>query len=135
MRAHGTFEVTSFRPATLEPPVSEITTALPVGVAVIEKRFAGDITGRSATIFTAAFDQATGVGTYVAMEAFEGALGGRAGTFAFTHGPAVSGDETPDVPLLVVPSSGTGELASITGAGGLRVVDELHEIWLGYELG
>lgn len=135
MRAQATFEVTSFLPATLDPPPAEIATALPVGVAVIEKRFDGEISGRSTTIFTAAFDQATGVGTYVAMESFDGTIGGRMGTFSFTHGPAVSTDDARDVPLLVVPSSGTGELASITGTGGLRVVESVHEIWLDYELG
>jgi hypothetical protein len=44
-----------------------ITTALPVGVAIMEKLFEGDIAGRSVAVFTAAFDQATGAGTYVAM--------------------------------------------------------------------
>ena len=38
----------------------------------MEKHFEGEIAGRSATLFTAAFDQASGVGTYVAMESFEG---------------------------------------------------------------
>ncbi|HEY2191818.1 MAG TPA: DUF3224 domain-containing protein [Actinomycetospora sp.] len=71
MRTSGTFSVASFDPTDLvaEPP---ITTALPIGVARMEKVYDGDVRGRSATLFTAAFDQATGRGTYVAMEAFEG---------------------------------------------------------------
>ena len=50
----------------LQAPGPEIATALPVGVATMEKRYEGDVSGRSTTIFTAAFDQSTGVGTYVA---------------------------------------------------------------------
>ena len=84
MRASGTFTVKAFVPTELQPnpPVS---TALPVGVATMEKHFEGEVTGRSATLFTAAFDQATGVGTYVAMESFEGSLNGRAGSFNFAR--------------------------------------------------
>ena len=73
MRADATFTVESFTPAALEPAPPEVTTALPLGVATIEKRFSGEVTGRSVTIFVAAFDQARGVGSYVAMESFEGA--------------------------------------------------------------
>ena len=51
----------------------------------MEKQFEGAVAGRSATLFTAAFDQATGVGTYVAMESFEGTVDGREGAFNFVH--------------------------------------------------
>ena len=67
MRANGTFSVKACNPAavTAEPAIS---TALPVGVATketvrvatMEKSFDGDIAGRPATLFTVAFDQATG---------------------------------------------------------------------------
>ena len=134
MRSEGTFTVTSFVPTELEPD-PPIATALPVGVARMEKRFDGGVTGRAATLFTAAFDQATGVGTYVAMESFEGALEGRAGTFNFVHSATTSGSDRHDPFFAIVPSSGTGDLAGISGSGGL-VVDEdgTHRIWFDYEL-
>ena len=69
MRATGTFRVESFNAVALESPIE---TALPVGVATMVKAYEGEVSGRSATIFTSAFDQARGVGTYVAMESFEG---------------------------------------------------------------
>ncbi|MGA4931102.1 DUF3224 domain-containing protein [Streptomyces incarnatus] len=50
----------------------------------------GGVVGRSATLFTAAFDRTTGVGTYVAMESFEGSLSGRAGSFNFVHSAATT---------------------------------------------
>lgn len=70
MRAAGTFSVASFVPTDVTPEPA-ITTALPVGVARMEKQYAGEVTGRSATLFTFAFDQATGAGTYVALESFD----------------------------------------------------------------
>lgn len=134
MKAIGTFSVVSFVPTEVvpEPPIA---TALPVGIAHIEKAFDGEITGRSATLFTAAFDQATGTGTYVAMESFEGALHGTAGSFNFAHSATTSGTDRTAESFVIVPASGTGALAGITGTGGLDVdEDGSHHIWFDYEL-
>jgi hypothetical protein len=70
-----------------------IATGLPVGIARMEKRFEGEVSGRAATLFTATFDQTTGVGTYVAMESFEGLLNGAAGTFCFAHSATTAGTD------------------------------------------
>jgi hypothetical protein len=119
MRANGAFTVKTFNPTSLVPEPA-IETALPVGVVLMEKHFEGDIVGRSATVFTAAFDQATGVGTYVAMESFEGAVDGREGAFNFVHSA----------------SSGSGQLAGLSGTGGLAIDPAgTHRIWLDYEIG
>lgn len=135
MRAEGTFTVKSFVPAALVPEPA-VTTGTPVGVATIEKAFEGEVAGRSATLFTAAYDQATGVGTYVAMESFEGALNGREGTFNFAHSATTSGEDRTAEFFTVVPGSGTGALAGITGTGGLAVdTDGTHRIRFDYELG
>ena len=134
MRATGTFRVETFTAVDVAPVV-EIATALPVGVAVMEKRYEGDVTGRSATIFTSAFDQAAGVGTYVAMESFEGSLNGVAGSFNFWHAASTTGAERGHESFMIVPSSGTGELASIRGGGGMTVdADGTHRVWFDYEL-
>ncbi|MEV4239984.1 DUF3224 domain-containing protein [Nocardia sp. NPDC050408] len=134
MKAIGTFSVASFTPTDVVPDPA-ITTALPVGLARIEKEFAGEITGRSATLFTAAFDQATGAGTYVAMESFDGALNGRAGSFNFAHSATTLGTDRTAEFFAIVPTSGTGALAGITGTGGLTVdTDGVHHIWFDYEL-
>ncbi len=133
MRASGTFTVSSFVPSDLKP-VPEVETRLPMGVATIVKSFEGEITGHSTTLFTAAFDQATGVGTYVAMEAFEGAVGGREGTFNFVHSAATSGDDRANEFFAIAPSSGTGALAGIRGGGGLAVdEDGRHRIWFDFD--
>ncbi len=134
MRTSGTFSVASFEPTdlTVEPAIA---TALPIGVARMEKVYDGDVRGRSATLFTAAFDQASGRGTYVAMEAFEGSVDGRAGTFAYVHSATTSGADRTHEFFLVVPGSGTGELAGIRGGGSMAVeADGTHRVTLDYEL-
>lgn len=112
-----------------------MVTGLPVGVASMEKRYEGEVSGRSATLFTAAFDQAAGVGTHVAMESFEGSLNGRDGAFDFVHSATTSGSDRTAEFFTVVPSSGTGEPAGISGAGGMAVdADGTHRIWFEYRL-
>jgi len=136
MRAQGTFTVASFEPATLQPAPQPIATGLPLGVAVMEKRFAGEVEGRSATVFTSAFDPEAGVGSYVALETFEGSLNGVAGAFNFTHAATTTGADRAAEHFTIVPSSGTGGLAGIRRGGGLSVdADGTHAIWFEYELG
>lgn len=135
MKATGTFEITAFDPTDLLPR-PPITTGLPVGVTTMTKQYAGEIEGQSATLFTAAFDIASGAGTYVAMESFEGALNGKAGAFNFVHSATTGGTDRTDEFFHIVPASGTGELTGITGTGALYV-DERggHHIWFEYDLG
>jgi hypothetical protein len=134
MRAEGTFSVKSFVPTTVQPEPA-IQTALPVGVARLEKQFEGAIVGRAATLFTAAFDQASGTGSYIAMESFEGSLDGRSGAFNFIHSAATTGNDRNDDFFVIVAASGTGKLAGITGGGGMRVdADGTHRIWFDYDL-
>lgn len=133
MRASGTFKVADFTPAPVPSP--GIETAVPVGVATMEKEYEGEVAGRSATLFTAAYDQASGVGTYVAMESFEGSLHGRAGAFNFAHSATTLGTGRQNEFFVVVPGSGTGALTGITGSGGMAVdEDGTHRVWFDYEL-
>jgi hypothetical protein len=132
MRVTGTFEVTDMTPAQV--PVPDVKTGLPVGVATMRKRFEGGVSGRSVTIFTAAYDPATDTGTYVAMESFEGSLAGREGTFNFAHSATTQGAGGGADYLVIVPASGTGALAGIRGTGGLAIEPNgTHRIWFDYE--
>ncbi|MDF3289766.1 DUF3224 domain-containing protein [Streptomyces silvisoli] len=134
MRASGTFTVKTFTPTELAPTPA-VTTGVPVGVATMEKHYEGDVVGHSATLFTAAFDQSTGVGTYVAIESFKGSLHGRDGAFNFAHSATTSGSDRTAEFFTIVPSSGTGELTGITGSGGVAVEpDGTHRVWFDYEL-
>src|SRR4051794_30981159 len=114
MKVSSVFTVTSFEPVDYTSPIQ---TGVNVGHAHMVKEFTGGLTGRSSTQFSFAFDEAAGVGTYVAMEAFEGSLDGRQGRFAFAHTATTDGKSPERLAELVVivPRSGTGELAGITG--------------------
>lgn len=134
MHASGTFVVTSFTATdvTPEPPVA---TALPVGVARMQKTFEGEVSGHASTLFTAAFDQMSGVGTYVAMESFEGSVNGARGSFVFAHSATTTGADYQPGLFVIVPTSGTGELAGIAGGGGISIdADGTHHLWLDYDL-
>lgn len=133
MRVRGTFKTTDFKATSLAvvPPVE---TALAVGVHTMQKHFSGDVAGRSSTLFTSAFDPALGVGSYVAMESFEGAIGDRVGTFNFLHSASARGKERRNEFFAIVEGSGTGDLKGLTGSGGIAIdPDETHHIWFDIE--
>ena len=128
MRVSGTFKVQNFKPTELKP-VPDVNTALPVGIATMDKSYQGEIEGRSSTLFVAAFDPAKG-GTYLAMESFEGTLAGKKGAFNFVHSTTTTGKDRLNEFFAIVTGSGTGALAGITGAGGIAIdADGTHRIW------
>jgi hypothetical protein len=134
MKASGTFKSVTFNPLEL-PAEPTVETNLPVGLVVMEKRYEGEAQGRSATWFVSAYSQATNVGTYVALESFEGSLNGTSGAFNFVHSGTVSGSDRSEEFFTIVPTSGTGDLAGIRGTGGLAIdADGTHRAWFEYEL-
>ena len=136
MITEGTFTVSGFAGVPVAQDGEPVSTALAVGVATMVKQYSGGVDGRSTTLFTSAFDPERGVGTYVAMESFEGRLDGRTGTFNFVHAASTHGADRYDEHFTVVPSSGTGELAGITGSGALAVdPDGTHRRRFDYTLG
>ncbi|MGV4982428.1 DUF3224 domain-containing protein [Streptomyces sp. NPDC001709] len=136
MKASGTFKVEEFTPAEVRLPEPVVETAVPVGVATMRKRYEGEVAGVSQTLFTAAYDQSSGTGTYVAMESFEGTLGELSGTFNFAHSATALGEGREAEFFVIVPGSGTGALTGIRGAGGLRIdADGTHRISFEYEVG
>jgi hypothetical protein len=135
MRVDGEFSVPSFAPTTLANEPKQAETAVPIAMAIMEKRYTGGVEGRSATVFTSAFNHETGVGSYVAMESFEGSLGGRAGSFVFLHTATTHGTDRSAALLGIVPGSGAGELAGIDGGGGIAIdADGTHRVWFEFEL-
>jgi hypothetical protein len=134
MKATATFSTKDFTPTTVSTNPA-ITTALPVSVSTMEKRFTGEIEGRSATLFTAAFDHARRMGTYIAMESFEGSVHGLAGTFNFVHSASTTGTNRANEFFSIVTGSGTGGLSGISGTGGMHIAEDgTHHIWFDYDL-
>jgi hypothetical protein len=129
MRINGTFKTKDFTPGVLSPS-PEIQTGLPTGVSTMEKQYFGQIEGRSATLFSAAFDPVSGLGAYCAMESFEGSLNGKHGTFNFIHSAATSGKDRTNEFFSIIENSGTDDLQAIKGSGGMRIdSDGTHHIW------
>jgi hypothetical protein len=71
---------------------------------------------------------------YVAIDRITGTLHGRKGTFVLQHsGLMARGEGT--LSVVVVPDSGTDELAGLSGDFDIQIVDGLHRYVFDYELG
>lgn len=101
--------------------------------AAIEKTFSGELEGTSFVQMLSARTPSGGAG-YVALERIEGTLGGKRGSFALLHvGTMSAEDKWAKWPI--VPGSGTGELAGISGEGHIDIdADGRHHFTLDYDL-
>lgn len=126
--ARGTFEV-QLAPEAKDAPVEGVV----LGRMSLDKQFLGDLVASShGEMLTAATD-VEGSGAYVALERVSGTLGGRRGTFALQHvGTRARGEQT--LAILVVPDSGTGELAGLFGRLSIRIEGGKHSYDLEYTL-
>lgn len=135
MRAAGAFTVDTWDPNGRSIGVE---TGTPLAGAFIVRSLTGpDIVGRSEVLFAGAFSEEHGSGTYVAIDAFDGEILGRAGTCNFWHVNTVTRGRSgaADGILRIVPDSGTGALEGIRGTGEIRVVDGEHSLILDVEFG
>jgi hypothetical protein len=126
--AVGTFEV-EMTPA--DPEVIEA--GLGLSRYGLSKTFTGDITGVATGQMLTGGPPGDTTGTYVALERVVGALDGREGAFLLAH----RGDMSPEgytLSITVVPNSGTGALAGISGDFALTVEDGQHHYDLSYSL-
>ena len=106
--------------------------------AIVRKKFDGDLVGDSrAELLMCQADTAdleAGAG-YVASEVVTGSLGGRSGSFVMHHWGVSGGGEAQQTGGHVVPGSGTGELAGLSGSLEMSVdADGAHTLTLDYEL-
>jgi hypothetical protein len=121
MRVVGEFRVATSDPVASEP---EITVGLPTGHMQMVKEYTGAIQGRSITQFSYVYELGRG-GTYVATESFEGSVEDRPGRLAWVHSATDHGDgRRTDEFFLIVPGSGTGDLAGIVGGGAIEIDDD-----------
>jgi hypothetical protein len=67
------------------------------------------------------------------MEQVTGTLAGRTGTFVLQHSSTMSRG-TPQQSILVVPDSGTGDLAGLSGSMTIDIVEGKHYYNFTYEL-
>ncbi len=97
----------------------------------LTKTWSGEAEGTSRGTMLTAGDPESGSAGYVASELFEGRLGDRTGTLALQQLGTMTAGE-PVLQYLIVPGSGTGELAGTTGTLEIGVIhdDGRHEVRL-----
>lgn len=127
-RATGTFEVK----LVPQPPDSSADSA-PIGRLTIDKQFQGDLVGLSQGEMLAAGTSVKGSAGYVAMKQVRGTLQGRSGGFVLQHSATMTRG-TPQLSIIVVPDSGTGELVGLTGRMMITVADGKHSYEFEYGL-
>lgn len=106
--ARGPFDV---KLAPLEPYNKDAQARL--SRMSLDKQFHGDLeaTSQGEMLSTGS---ASGSGGYVAIERVTGTLHGRKGSFAMQHNATMTRG-TPALNIIVVPDSGSGELAGLSG--------------------
>lgn len=83
----------------------------------VEEAFSGDIEGTGVATMLQAL-RADGSASFCALERVSGVLAGRKGTFVLQDTGELGADGHVTGTWFVVPSSGTGELATLRGEGG-----------------
>ena len=126
--ARGTFSV------KIQPDAdADIHEGVSLGRMKFDKMFEGDLVGTGAGTMLTSQNANTGAAVYVAIERVSGTLGGRKGSFVFQH----LGTMTPnsrELSIRVVPDSGTGELAGLSGVFTLTINDGVHAYAFEYTL-
>ena len=126
--ASGTFEV-KMMPQSPEANVGDAS----IGRIALDKIFSGDLDACSKGQMLAVRTAVEGSAGYVAMEVVTGTLHGRRGTFALQHsGSMAQGAQS--LSITVVPDSATDELAGLSGALAIKVVDGQHHYAFEYLL-
>jgi hypothetical protein len=99
----------------------------------LDKQFHGDLEGVSKGEMLAGGDPKKGSGGYVAIERISGSLNGRTGSFMLQHkGTMQNGSYHMDV--IVVPGSGTDQLADLDGSMQIVIKDGKHSYEFAYTL-
>ena len=109
--ASGPFDVK----VTPQKPDTQIARTANLARLTIDKRFHGDLEASARGEMLAAQGDVKGSAGYVALERVTGKLQGRSGTFVLLHSATMKRG-APASTIMVVPDSGTGELAGLTGS-------------------
>jgi Protein of unknown function (DUF3224) len=104
-----------------------------LGRLTIDKNFHGDLTGSSRGQMLSAMGGVKGSAGYVAIECVSGTLAGRTGTFVLQHSGTMNRGES-SLALGVVPDSGTGELAGLSGTMTIEIANGAHNYRFAYSL-
>jgi Protein of unknown function (DUF3224) len=123
--ANGTFEVK----LTTQTDGADAT----LGRMTIDKQFHGDLEGTSKGQMLTGMSEMKGSGAYVAIEKVTGTLKGRSGIFILQHTGTMNRG-VPELKVTVVPDSGTGQLAGLTGNFKIIITEGKHSYEFEYTL-
>jgi len=130
MTAHATgpFEV-----KLLPQEPEDKTDGSTLGRFSIDKEFHGDLEATSKGQMLSAGTDVKGSAGYVAIERVIGTLHGKRGTFVLQHNGVMTRG-APQLTIIVVPDSGTGELTGLSGAMQINIADGRHSYDFDYTL-
>jgi hypothetical protein len=124
----GTF-VVKLTTQTTVPDTEEAT----IGRMLLDKQFFGALEASSKGQMLSTMGEVKGSAGYVAIERVKGSLSGRAGSFALQHTGTMDRG-APQLSVTVVPDSGTGELAGLTGSMDIQIEAGKHSYTFDYTL-
>ncbi len=127
--AAGTFEV-KVKPLPEDVKVPGVA----VGRMSIDKTWSGDLVGTSKGEMMTTGGAVKGSGGYVAVEVMEVSLKGRRGTFTLMHHATMKNNADFKMNIVVVPDSGTGELAGLAGRLEIVIEGTKHSYRFDYSL-
>ncbi len=119
-RATGSFDV-SLQPLSN----TDVTADAMFGRLLLNKTFSGDLAATARGQMLSVMTTVKGSAGYVAMDHVTGELDGRRGSFVLQHSGAMERGMQ-RLSIMVVPDSGTGELAGISGTLSINVIDGKH---------
>lgn len=121
VQANGEFEV------KLQPldSFAKGNEGISLGRMSIDKTFRGDLVANSQGEMLSVMTPVKGSAGYVAIEQITGILGGKTGSFVLQHFGIMSHGENRQI-LEVVPESGTGQLAGLSGKMTIKIEDGKH---------
>jgi len=100
----------------------------------VTKTFQGELEGRSSAELLMAATPTDGSAAYVGLERIEGRLRGRSGSFVLHHS-ATSTRGAQSASWTIVPDSGIGELAGISGEACIEIApDGTHSVIIDYDM-
>ena len=116
-----------------DPQYQAAEGGLVLGRVAFSKRFHGDLDATSIVQMLSAGTAVKGSAGYVAIELVTGRLEGRAGSFVLQHSGTMTRGQ-PSLTVTVVPDSGTGDLAGLSGQMAIDIVEGKHSYRFDYEL-
>ena len=104
-----------------------------VGRMSIDKVYHGDLEATSKGQMLSTITEVKGSAGYVAIERVTGTLQGHTGSFSLQHN-ATMNRGVPELNVIVIPDSGTGQLVGLTGKLNIIITDGKHSYEFDYTL-